>query len=123
MVKDSPSLAPARLWQKTYRVSIVNDDGTATTFHLIPRDPSAQVASIDATVSDQTGYMTHIHFTNTNGSQVDTEQTYAMMGRRAVVVSTSGTTQGSGYKADVTTTLSNYQFNVPIPPSAFAQQH
>jgi hypothetical protein len=112
MVRDSPSIEPAAMWDRYYHVAILSDDGSATTFHLVPRDLASPLASIDATLDDATGEMTQVHFVNTDGAETTTQQTYAQ----------TGESHGSGYKADVTTTLSNYQMNVPVPDSVFTPQ-
>jgi hypothetical protein len=122
MVKDSPSIEPAPVWGRYYHVTIGSDDGNSTTFHLVPRDATASLASIDATVDDATGEMTQVHFVGTNGSETTAQQTYAHIGGFDVVVSETGESHGSGYKADETTTFSNYQINVPVPNSVFIAQ-
>jgi hypothetical protein len=122
IVKDTPSIEPAVEWEQYYHVTLVADDGSATTFHLVPRDSSSSLASIDAILDDTTGYMTQVHFVNTNGSETTTQQTYGNVDRFAVIVSQTGQSHGSGYKADVTTTFTNYQINVPVPDSIFTPQ-
>ncbi len=122
MVKDSPSIAPARLWPTHYSVSFQsNGDGT-TTFHLTARSAADPIASADVTVDNRTGYMNAIAFANRNGSTVSNSLTYQRFGKRAFVVSQQGTATGKGYKADVTTTFSNYRVNVPIPSSVFTKR-
>src|ERR1700676_2482014 len=122
MVKDSPSIAPAAAWPTDYTVSVLEDNGTTTTFHCEPRDPNATLASADVALDDKTGEMAALHFTNKNGSQTTTQQTYQRLSGHDVIVSQTGTSQGPGYRADVETTLSDYQFNVPISPDVFAQK-
>jgi len=122
MVKDSPSIAPAAMWPTDYDVSVVSDDGASSVFHIVTRDPSDIVQSADVTADDQTGEMTQLHFVNRNGSESTNQQTYARFGSYDVVVSSTGSTHGPGYKADTETTFSDYQFNVPIPPEVFAKQ-
>lgn len=122
MVKDSPSIEPAAVWDRYYHVAILGDQGGATTFHLVPRDLASPLASIDATLDDATGEMTQVHFVNTDGAETTMQQTYGRVGRFLVVVAETGQSHGSGYKADETTTLSNYQINIPVPDSVFAPQ-
>jgi len=122
MVKDSPSIEPAAMWERYYHVTIVGDDGSATTFHLVPRESSSPLASIEVTLDDTTGYMTQVHFVNANGSETATQQTYGQADGHAVIISQTGQSHGANYKADITTTFSNYQINVPVPDSVFAPQ-
>jgi hypothetical protein len=122
MIKDSPSLAPAAMWPQDYDVTIASDDGASTTFHLISRDPNDVVQTADVTVDDRSGEIGQLNFMNRNGSESTNQQTYGRFGSRDVVVSSTGSTHGPGYKADTETTFSDYQFNVPIPPDVFEKK-
>jgi hypothetical protein len=119
LVKDSPAIEPVPVWPERYDVTIAGDDGTTTTFHLVPKDSQSQVAAADVDVDDATGLVARYTFTNTNGSSVTTEQTYEPLGRHQVVASQVGHARGHGYNAEVTTTFSNYRFNVPVPDDVF----
>ncbi len=119
LVKDSPTIEPVPVWPERYDVTIAGDDGTTTTFHLVPKDPQAQVAAADVEVEDATGLATRYAFTNRNGSSVTTEQTYEPLGPHQVVASQTGHARGHGYSAEVTTAFSNYRFNVPVPDDVF----
>jgi len=121
MVKDSPSIAPAAAWPTEYTVNVLEDNGTTTTFHCEPTDPNATLASADVALDDKTGEMAELHFTNKNGSETTTQQTYQRLSGHDVIVSQTGKSQGPGYRADVETTFSDYQFNVPISPDVFTQ--
>lgn len=121
MVKDSPSIEPARLWPARYDVNFQSNGDRTTTFHLMARSADDPIASADVTVDNRTGYMNTVAFANRNGSTVSNTLTYQRFGKRAFVVSQRGTATGRGYKADVTTTFSNYRVNIPIPASVFAK--
>ena len=122
MVKNKPTLQTAAMWPRYYEIQVGGDDGAATAFHLTPLDSKSALASIDVTVNDETGYMTRLCFTNKNGPEVTTEQTYGEIERHAVIVAQSGETHGAGYRADVTTAFTDYRINVPVPDSVFAPQ-
>ena len=100
---------------------MLEDNGTTTTFHCEPTDPNATLASADVALDDKTGEMAELHFTNKNGSETTTQQTYQRLSGHDVIVSQTGKSQGPGYRADVETTFSDYQFNVPISPDVFTQ--
>ena len=121
LVKDSPSIAPVQVWPQRYEVTF-SDDGTNTTFHLVPKGGQAAIASADVEVTDATGLVTRYTFINQNGSKVTTEQTYERIGPHRVVVSQIGQARGHGYDAAVTTRFWNYRFNVPVSDSVFEQQ-
>ncbi|MGP6157450.1 MAG: LolA family protein [Vulcanimicrobiaceae bacterium] len=122
LVKDSPTIEPVPVWPEYYDGTVAGDDGTTTTFHLVPKDSQSKVASADVDVDDTTGLVARYTFTNQNGSTVDTEQTYEPLGRRQVVASQIGHARGHGYNAEVTTTFSNYRFNVPLSDDVFEPQ-
>jgi hypothetical protein len=121
LVDDSPALAPVQVWPQVYDVD-TSDDGTTTTFHLVPKDSSSPVSSIEVDVSDDNGLVTKYIFSNQNGSTVTTEPTYQPEGNREVVAQQVGHARGHGYDAEVTTTFSNYRFNVPVPDEVFANK-
>jgi hypothetical protein len=119
MVADSPSIAPAAAWPAEYDVTVTGSNATTTTFHCEPRDPNGPLAFADVDIDQQTGQMATLHFKNRNGSETTTQQTYDRIAGHDVIVSQTGQSRGPGYKADVTTTFSNYQFNVAIPADVF----
>ncbi|MFY9779087.1 MAG: hypothetical protein WAJ85_01080 [Candidatus Baltobacteraceae bacterium] len=121
LVKDSPSIEPVPLWPERYDATVVGDDGTTTTFHLVPKDSQSQLASADVEVADATGLVTRYTFNNANGSSVTTEQTYERIGSHEVVASQVGHARGHGYNAEVTTVFSNYRFNVPVSDDVFVK--
>jgi hypothetical protein len=121
MFKDSPHIAPAPLWPARYEVTIAGDDGSSTTFHLVPKDPDSAIDHADVIVDDNTGLVSRFTFVNKNGSTVTTDNTYDRVGRYQVVVSQTGSANGRGYRAEVTSTFSNYQFNLVIPDSVFEE--
>ncbi len=119
LVKDSPSIEPVPLWPERYDATVAGDDGTTTTFHLVPKDVASHIAAADVDVDDGTGLVTRYTFTNVNGSKVTTDQTYERIGPHEVVATQQGRASGHGYDAEVTTTFSNYRFNVPVPDEVF----
>jgi hypothetical protein len=123
MVKDSPAIVPAPAWPKHYRVSVVDRsaDGVAI-FHLMPRNEDDPLESADVTVDDSTGLVSRYEFYNKNGSTVTTDQTYVTIGKRQFVASQTGNAKGRGYRAEVITTFSNFQVNVPVPDEVFEKQ-
>jgi hypothetical protein len=119
LVKDSPMIEPSPVWPERYDATVAGDDGTTTTFHLVPKDSQSQVASADVEIADATGFVTRYTFTKKNGSAVTTDQTYEQIGAREVVASQVGHARGRGYNAEITTSLSNYRFNVPVSADVF----
>jgi len=120
LVNDSPSLLPAAAWPGHYQVAVEDNGTTAVaTFHLEPIDANDPLESADVTVDDRTGLVSRFVFVNKNGSTVTTDQTYERVGRDEFISTQAGNAKGPGYRAEVTTTFSNYQVNVPVPLSVF----
>jgi len=120
MVKDSPRILPASAWPKHYVVSVVDRsvEGVAT-FELKPRDETDPLETAVVTVDHKTGLVSRYEFFNKNGSTIVTDQTYQQIGKHQFVVATTGNVRGSGYRAEVATTFSNYHINVPVPDEVF----
>ncbi len=122
LVKDSPMVDPSPVWPERYDATLSGDDGKTTTFHLVPKDSQSHIASIDAAVADDTGFVARYTFTNKNGSTVTTAQTYEQIGPREAVASQVGYAHGRGYSAQITTTFSNYRFDVPVSDDVFEKR-
>ncbi|MGH7727853.1 MAG: hypothetical protein ACREM2_03520 [Vulcanimicrobiaceae bacterium] len=73
------------------------------------------------TVDDRTGLASAYDFVNANGSEATTQQTYDRIDGFELVVAQTGSAHGKGYRADVTTTFSNYQINTEIPDGVFSR--
>ena len=120
MVKDSPSLLPAAAWPNRYDVAVVDSSVThVAAFHVTPRDANDPLESADVTVDDRTGLVSRFVFNNKNGSTVTTDQTYSQVGKYEFLTAQTGSARGPGYRAEVTTTFSNYRVNVRVPDSVF----
>ncbi|HEY1654447.1 MAG TPA: hypothetical protein VGF86_04980 [Candidatus Tumulicola sp.] len=109
--------APSR-WIQTYAVSVVGDDGTTTTFRLVPRK-HGNVDHIDARAGDRTATVDYMRWNYGNGGFAEVHNRYGKVGGNVVVLSQTGHVEEPGYSADITSTIDNYSFNVAIPDSVF----
>jgi hypothetical protein len=112
--------APSR-WQEIYTVSVVADDGTTTTFKLVPRK-RGNVDHIDAKANDKTATVDSMRWTYDNGGYAEMNNQYGRIAGNVVVTSQNGHVQEPGYTADITSTIDHYKINDPVPDSVFAQQ-
>ena len=119
MMADSPSIAPVRIWPDVYDITVLEDDGTETTFHLVPKDPTASLDHVDVVVGDETGLVREYRFANKNGATTTTDNVYTRIGSHEFVSSQTGTAGGHGYHADIETHFSNYEINVDVPDDVF----
>jgi hypothetical protein len=110
--------APSR-WRDVYAVTVVSDDGTTTTFRLVPRKPG-NVDHVDAKASDKTATVASMRWTYVNGGYAEMNDRYGKVDGTVVVTSQTGHVQEPGYTADISSTIDNYKINTPIPDSLFA---
>jgi hypothetical protein len=110
--------SPAR-WNDVYVMSVERDDGTYTTFKLVPRSPG-RIDHIDAKIADKTGELAQLRWNYIDNSYATLNQTYGKVGPFRLVTHESGHFEDPNYNADLTSTFSNFKLNAPIPDSTFS---
>jgi outer membrane lipoprotein-sorting protein len=108
-------------WHDVYTVSVVSDDGTVTTFRLVPRK-HGNVDHIDARASDKTATVVWMRWNYDNGGYAEMNSRYGQVEGNVLVTSQTGHVQEPGYTADITSTIDNYQINAPLSDGVFASQ-
>jgi outer membrane lipoprotein-sorting protein len=108
-------------WQSVYNVTVSSDDGTVTTFRLVPRK-HGNVDSIDAKVDDKTATVTSMRWTYANGGYAEMTNHYGTVDGNTVVTSQTGHVEEPGYIADITSTIDHYAINPDLSDSVFAEQ-
>jgi outer membrane lipoprotein-sorting protein len=116
--KIYPKIDPPATWQDLYDVSMLNSNGGATTLRLTPKR-SGRVAHLDVTVDDASAMPSSFTWTYVDGGTVSFDQAYERVGGNYLVRSQNGKVNLPSYNADVTTTFSNFQINVPVPDTVF----
>jgi hypothetical protein len=111
--------SPSR-WRDVYTVSTVSDDGTTTTFRLVPRK-RGNVDNIDAKANDRTATVDSMRWNYDNGGYAEMKSRYGQVDGNLLVTSQSGHVQEPGYTADITSTIDNYRVNAPLSDSVFDQ--
>ncbi len=109
--------SPSR-WHDVYDISVERDDGTYTTFKLVPRSPGS-IDHIDAKVGDASGELAQLRWNYSGGGYATLNQTYSKVGAYRLVTRETGHFEDPNYNADLTSTFSNFKVNVAIPDSIF----
>jgi hypothetical protein len=112
---ESPSA-----WPQVYKVKVVSDSGTVTTFRLVPLR-TGNVDHIDATVDDKAATVASMRWNYVNGGYAEMNNRYGTIDGNVVVTSQAGHVQEPGYVADITSTIDNYTFNPQLSDSLFTQ--
>ncbi|MGB8267841.1 MAG: hypothetical protein WCE44_16070 [Candidatus Velthaea sp.] len=113
------SLEPASEWPRIYDVTPVSDDGTTSAFRLV-RKKHGRIDHVDVTVDDKTATVTGMTYTyNDNGGSISFKQTWDEIDGNFVLQSQTGKVDIPHYNADVTSTFSDYQLNVPVSDTVF----
>lgn len=116
--KVYPKIDPPATWQDLYEISILNANGGMTTLRLTPKR-TGRVAHLDVAVDDASAMPSSFTWTYVDGGTVSFDQEYARVGGNYLVRSQTGKVNLPSYNADVTTTFSNFQVNVPVPDTVF----
>ena len=107
-------IEPPSRWRDLYEVTQVSDDGTTTTFRLVPRK-HGNVDHVDARADDKTATVTSMRWTYDNGGYAEMDNRYGTVDGNVVVISQTGHVQEPGYTADITSTIDGYKINAPVP--------
>lgn len=110
--------SPAR-WEDVYVVTVVSDDGSRTTFRLVPRK-HGNVEHVDAVVDDANATVSSLRWNYDNGGYAEMRNRYGRVDGNLVVRSQEGHVEQSGYVADLSSTIDNYTINPKLPDSVFA---
>jgi outer membrane lipoprotein-sorting protein len=116
--KIYPKIDPPSTWQDLYDVSTLSDSGGTTMLRLTPKH-AGRVAHLDVTVNDADAMPSSYTWTYVDGGTVTFDQQYTRIGGNYLVKGQSGKVNLPSYSADVTTTFSNFQVNVPVPDTVF----
>ena len=117
--KVYPRLDPPATWPSLYNVSVVGGDANVTTLRLVPKR-HGRVEHLDVRVENATALASSFTWTYDDGGSVSFDQQYAHVQGDYLIKSQTGKVDLPSYKADVTSTFSNFKVNVPVPDSVFA---
>lgn len=103
-----------------YAITPLTDNGTVSTYSLVPKKAGGRVKSITVTIGDQTALLSSAHWLYTNNGNLIFSQTYTNVGNFRLPARAMISARFPGYSVDGTLTFSNYQPNATVSPSVFA---
>src|SRR5215469_6742059 len=108
-------------WPSVYEITVSGDDGTSTTYRLVPRK-HGNVDHIEAKVDDKTATVTSMRWVYANGGYAEMTNHYGAVDGNTVVTSQTGHVEEPGYVADIASTIDHYAINPDLADSVFAGQ-
>jgi outer membrane lipoprotein-sorting protein len=115
-----PKIDPPAQWPALYAMTVLSDEGGATTFRLVPKK-QGRVDHLDVKVDDATATVKGYSWNYRDGGFVTFAQTFKTVGGDYLVDKQTGHVELPSYKADVKSSFSNYKLNVPIADSVFVE--
>jgi hypothetical protein len=119
--KIYPHVPSPSQWDSVYIVKQGRDDGQATAFTLVPRK-HGRVDHIDVSVDDASATVLFMRWNYDDGGYAELHQTFSNVNGNLLVTGQTGHFDSSLYKADVTSTLTNYKLNPPLSDTFFQDQ-
>jgi hypothetical protein len=105
---------------KTYTIALLNDDGSDSSYSLVPKATGSRVKNLTLFVNDRTGLIDHAQWSYTNGGTLSFNESYEAVGMYRLPAKADIAARFPGYSVDGTITFSAYVPNAPVSPSVFA---
>lgn len=103
-----------------YTITPTTDDGSTSTYSLVPKKQGSRVKSLTVSVNDSTALVSHAEWLYTNGGKLDFTPTFTTVGTYHLPAKTDIAARFPDYSVDGTLTFSNYKPNASVSPSVFA---
>ena len=103
-----------------YTIAPQIDDGTDSSYMLVPKNTGSRVKSLAVRVNDQNAMIDRAQWTYNNGGTLTFEETYEDIGTYHLPSAANIAARFPGYSVDGTITFANYSPNAPVSPSVFA---
>jgi len=104
----------------TYTITPLADDGSDSSYSLIPKKAGSRVKSLTLFVNDRTALIDHAQWSYTNGGTLSFDESYEAIGSYRLPAKADIAARFPGYSVDGTITFSSYTPNAPVSPSVFA---
>jgi len=117
LVSSTPTYEQAA---QQYTITPMTDDGTYSSYTLVPKKSGARVKNIVVTVTDRTALLSNAQWSYTNGGSLGWQQSYLKVGTYRLPAKATISAHFPGYSVDGVVTFSNYQPNAAVSPSVFA---
>jgi outer membrane lipoprotein-sorting protein len=108
-------------WERVYSITAMSEADGTTLFRLIPRK-NGRVEHLDVNVDEATATIKSYTWTYKDGGFVTFDQTFTLIDGNYLPEKLSGHVEQAGYKANVTSALTNYKLNVAIADSVFIEK-
>jgi hypothetical protein len=102
-----------------YSISPLTDDGSASSYLLVPKKAGGRVKSVTISVDDRSMLITHAQWAYTNGATLTFDETYETVGTFHLPAQANIAARFPGYSVDGTMTFSNYIPNATVSSSIF----
>jgi hypothetical protein len=118
LATTTPSYAEAAA---TYSIAPLGDDGTFSTYQLVPKKSGTNVTDLVLTVDDKAALITHAVWHYRNGGALSFDEHYRTIGPFRLQSSIDITARFTGYSVDATIDFGDYRTNVEVSPAVFAR--
>lgn len=103
-----------------YTVTPQADDGSLSTYALVPKNPGSRVAKVNVGIDDVLGLVKHLEWLYTNGGKLDIDQTYTTVETFRLPIQSDISAHFPGYSVSGTISFSDYKPNAAVAPEVFA---
>ena len=117
LVTSTPSYEDAMM---QYTVTPLTDDGSESSYSLVPKKPGSRVKSLTVRVNDQSALIDQAVWSYTNGGSLRFAQAYGDVNSFHLPTKSDIAARFPDYSVDGTITFANYVPNAPVSPSVFA---
>ena len=116
LVTSTPSYEGA---MTQYTITSLTDDGSESSYSLVPKKPGSRVKSLTVRVNDQSALIDRVVWSYTNGGSLRFAQTYGDPNGFRLPTKSDIAARFPDYSVDGTITFANYVPNAPVSPSIF----
>lgn len=116
LVTSTPSYDDA---MTQYTITPQADDGSQSSYLLVPKKSGSRVKSLTVLVDDQSVLIDRAQWTYTNGGTLRFDETYTTAATFHVPAAANIAARFPGYSVDGTITFANYVPNAPVSPAVF----
>jgi hypothetical protein len=117
LVSSVPSYDQA---EAQYRITPQTDDGTHSSYLLVPKNTGSRVKSLTVFVNDQSALIDRAQWAYNNGGSLSFENNYEDVGTYHLPATANIQARFPQYSVDGTITFANYVPNAPVSASEFA---
>jgi hypothetical protein len=103
-----------------YTIAPQTDDGTHSSYLLVPKKSGSRVKSVTVRVNDASAMIDRAQWAYNNGGTLTFEETYGTVGAYQLPSAANIAARFPDYSVDGTITFAGYMPNAPVAPSVFA---